>query len=57
MALGAGLALRIGAGTMDDIVERMRALMAEDEAEAERSRALRHSWLRWLGRPLAPADR
>ena len=44
---------------MDDIVEQMRALIAQDEADAERSRAprLRRSWLRWLRRPLAPADR
>ena len=31
---------------MDDVVEQMRALIAQDEADAERSRALRHSWLR-----------
>ena len=48
---------------MEDIVERMRALMARDEAEdaaeAERRRALhlRRSWLRWLRRPFAPAHR
>jgi len=45
---------------MDDIVERMRALVAQeerDEAETERSRALRprHPWLRWLRRTLALA--
>ena len=47
---------------MDDIVERMRALVAQDEASdaanLERSRVLRlrRSWLRWLlRRTLAPA--
>jgi len=47
---------------MDDIVERMRALVAQeerDEPEAKRSHSLRprHAWLRWLRRPLAPAGR
>ena len=47
---------------MDDIVERMRALLAQDEAndeaDVERGRALRlrQSWLRWLRRPFASAD-
>ena len=43
---------------MDAIVERLRALIAQDEADMERSRAqrLRHSWLRRLCRPLASAD-
>ena len=44
---------------MDDIVERMRALVAQDEADVERSRALRfrHSWLRRLCRTLASDGR
>ena len=44
---------------MDDIVERVRALMAQDESDVERSRALRlrHSWLRWLRRGLVSAGR
>ena len=44
---------------MDDIVERVRALVAQDEADVERSRALRlrHSWLRWLCRTVALAGR
>jgi hypothetical protein len=47
---------------MDDIVERMRALLEQeerDEADAERSRALRprHPWLGWLRRTLVSAGR
>ncbi len=43
---------------MDDIVERMRALVAQDEADVERSRTLRlrHSWFRWLRRTPALTD-
>jgi hypothetical protein len=43
---------------MDDIVEHMRALVAQDEADEERHRALRlcRPWfLRWLRRLPAPA--
>jgi hypothetical protein len=44
---------------MDDIVERMRALAAQDEADVEHGHAprLRHFWLRWLRQTLASADR
>ena len=44
---------------MDDVVERMRLLVAQDEADMEHSRSPRprHSWLRWLCQAFTSADR